>query len=94
MFPKKDWELLSDEERYYYSIFTEKQLIERWESNDGKKIIAKIISVNLKIENDDYINFIGTVKTSLDGTPKYDMRCIKLERINNILGDTINSFDF
>lgn len=94
MFPKKDWALLSEEDREYYSNLTENQLTERWESNEGKKIIAKIIAVNLKIENDEYKNFIGTVKTSLDGTPKYDMRGIKLERINNILGDTIFSFDF
>lgn len=94
MFPRKDWALLSDEERDYYSNLTEKQLIERWNSDEGKEIIAKIIAINLKFRNDHYKNFIGTVKTSLDGMAKFDMRGIQLERINNILDDTVYSFDF
>ncbi|MGG2107673.1 hypothetical protein [Lysinibacillus pakistanensis] len=68
MFPRKDWALLNDEEREYYSNLTKEQLIERWGIDEGKEIIAKIIAVNFKRVNYDYIDFIGTVKTSINGT--------------------------
>ena len=95
-FPLKSWEKMTDEEKAYFRELPEEKLRGRWESNQGREIIEKIVEINLRYGNsEEYTKFIGTVKTGYGKEPpKFDLRGINFSDYSNSINDEIFGFDF
>lgn len=96
MFPSGRWENMSYIEKSYFESLEKDQLIERWNTEEGKNIKKRIIETNLRYgSSEEYIDFIGTIKNEVGKKPpKYDLRGIDFSDFSNTINDECFGFDF
>lgn len=92
----KPWEEITDEEKQYLLNLTKEELQCRWNTKQGKEIIAEIIKINLNYgKSSEYKKIIGTIKDTYDDKkPKFDFRGIQFDNFSCIKNNEIFSFDF
>jgi len=94
MFPQKKWMDMSPQEKHYFESLPEEDLSERWQSPEGRKIIAQIINTNIEYgSSDQYSSFLGTIGEHA-GEELFDLRGIDFSNFSNIINDEIFGFDF
>ncbi|WP_319408811.1 pentapeptide repeat-containing protein [uncultured Desulfosarcina sp.] len=95
-FPTKSWDEMNSEDQDNFRNMSEKELVTRWNTDQGIEIKKKIIKINFSYGNSkDYKSFIGTVKTSWGKSkPKIDLRGINFSYFSNLKDDEIFRFDF
>lgn len=101
-FPKKNWEELSSEQQEYFYSLSEEELISRWKTEEGYKILEEILSLNKKMnlsgkpyERPGYSKITGTVKSDLSKKPpKFDLRGINLQEYKASTIDEIVPHNF
>lgn len=91
-----NWEEMTPEQQSGFWGMPEKELRERWNTDQGQEIIKKIIGINLKYGNHtEYKEFIGTVKSSYSKKPaQIDLRGINFSGYSNLINNEYFGFDF
>lgn len=95
-FPKKTWGQMEQNERDYFFNQSERELIDRWLTPQGKEIKQKILEVN-RGSDLKYDEIIGTVKDNFGKEkPKYDLRGIDMQSLDTVNEDQdiIHTFNF
>jgi uncharacterized protein YjbI with pentapeptide repeats len=90
LLPEKSWEDMESAEQDFYRKMSEEDIVERWHSDEGDKIIEKIIEINFSdASNDEYSKFIGKIKADWGKKePKYDLRGLNLSEFSNFIEGT------